>query len=328
MPQAVTAKNKKMVKNFKFFLLVFCFFFYLAAVIIPLEGSGYQLGPAPAYRFEESRGSGKPYFFWQVEGKNNKAYILGSIHVAKEGIYPLSREIEEAFKQAEVLAVEVDLSRVDELDVAVRLAPRAIYRDGTTLKDNLSSDLYYRAGQQLKDMGIDIETFVFYQPWFLALNLASQALFELGFCPDWGVDNYFLRRAKKNGKKIKSLESLEYQISLFADLPHDLQELFLFSALTEIETIERQINVLFDAWEKGNKRRLETILQRGLRRYPELKPFYEKVFYQRNRNMVSQIAGYLESGKVHFVVVGAGHLVGQEGIIQLLRKKGYHLTQY
>lgn len=267
------------------------------------------------------------YLFWEITKDNNKAYILGSIHMAKKEIYPLKEEIEKAFEQSDKLVLEIDLSRENELEIAAKMLSQAVCPELKSLKTRLPEKIYLLAQQKTKELGLDIRMFEFYQPWFLAISITAQSLIELGFSPEWGVDRYFLEKAVSAEKKVKGLETWEFQISLFKNLSHELQELFLLASLAEIETIAGQIDVLFDAWQKGNKRRLDVLFRRSLRQYPELAPFYEKVVYQRNKNMAEKIESYLKQEGTYFVVVGAAHLIGEQGIIQILQNKGYRLNR-
>ncbi len=304
--------------------------FFLSAImtVFSKQSLGYQFDKRPTDSSSEKRASDSRYFFWEVPSGANTVYILGSIHLVREDLYPLSRKIEEAFERSDALAVEVDLTKVDELEVAANMISKAFYYDGSTLADNLSPEIYQLAKESLEDLGLDIKMFNIYQPWFLALQLTTHALVELGFDPEQGVDQYFLKKAIETGKKIVGMETLTYQLSLFDSLSEDLQGLFLLLSLTEIETLESHADRLFQIWKKGDRRRLKILLRRGLEEYPELEPFYDKVFYQRNKRMVEQIEGYLTGDELYFVVVGAGHLVGREGIIQILQDKGYNPRQY
>lgn len=310
-------------KTYRFSSFKKLFLVFLSCLVLfsfPGKCLSYQIGRRGE---EENR-----YFFWEVSSEDNKVYILGSIHVAREGLYPLSRDIEEAFDRSDVLVVEVDLTEIDEFEAAKGMLSRAIYQDGSSLSGRLSPDIYRQAEEVLSGIGLDIRMFDMYQPWFLAVSITSYALMGLGFQPEWGVDQYFLDKAQDAGKKIKGLETMEFQLDLFSGLSDDLQELFLLSSLAEIETIEKHMDMLFDIWKKGNTRRLNTILRRSLAEYPQLEPFYERVIDQRNKNMASQIEDYLGQDNLYFVVVGAGHLIGSEGIIQILRERGYRARQY
>lgn len=314
----------------KFKIITKLLLLFLPVVVIglvPRSVFSYSFNFSPTHSAAQA-GNQKRYLFWEVSSVEGKAYILGSIHLAREGLYPLSPKIEKAFEEADVLAMELDLSQLDELEVVMKMLPKAMFSDDNTLESSVSFQTYQLAKEKMQSMGMDIRMFNMYQPWFVAVSLTSYALVELGFRPEWGVDMYFSNKAQNEGKPIVGMETVDFQLNLFQGLPYDIQELFLLSSIVEIEGIERHIDMLFDAWKRGDMRRLETILMRSLRQYPELELFYEKVFYLRNKNMALQIEDYLKSGESYFVVVGAGHLVGQQGIIQLLRDKGYAVSQH
>ncbi len=275
--------------------------------------------------FAQSYGSGD-VFLWKAQSSNSTVYLMGSIHLAKADIYPLDSKIENAFKASDILAVEVNLNDIDPLVVQQMFMAKGIYGSGETLKDHVSPKTYDLVADKLRSLGMDIAFMANYKPWFLAINLVTLELLKLGFNPEYGVDKYFLNKAKGE-KEIVELESIEYQINLFDSFTDKQEELFLFSTLLEINVLEEEMDNLVRAWRNGSAKELERLLHKGLRQHPEIRPIYEKVFYQRNRQMVDKIQTYLNSGKTYFVVVGAGHLVGKEGIIDLLKEKGYQINQ-
>jgi uncharacterized protein YbaP (TraB family) len=266
-------------------------------------------------------------FLWRAESGINKVYILGSIHLAKKELYPLNETIEDAFRDSSVLVVEVNLNNMDPLTIQRKLTGRGMYYGNQTLKDHLSAETYALLAEKLAALDSDISLMNRYKPWFLALSLGTFQALKLGFDPKYGIDQHFLRMAKRDNKKILEFESFDYQLSIFDGFGDREQELFLFSTLLELDTIESEINSLFSAWKTGDAVSLERILNKSLKENPEILPIYDVLFTKRNKNMVSKIEGFLKDSDNYFVVVGAGHLVGRTGIIQLLSKKGYYLEQ-
>jgi hypothetical protein len=168
---------------------------------------------------------------------------------------------------------------------------------------------------------------IMYKPWFLAINLVMLELVKLGFDPNYGVDKHFIDKAK-GVKEILELESVEFQIDLFDGFNDRQQELFLMSALLDLDLIREEMDNMISIWERGDAKGMEEMLRKGLREHPEILPIYNKIFYERNKKMALKIEGFLDDGaENYFVIVGSGHLVGKEGIIQLLKDKGYFLEQ-
>jgi uncharacterized protein YbaP (TraB family) len=149
---------------------------------------------------------------------------------------------------------------------------------------------------------------------------------KLGFDPNYGIDRYFLEKAAER-KKILELESLEYQFKLFSALSGKDQESFLLYIVKDIKVLEQELDKLVKAWTTGDEKGIESIMTRSIKEDKRLIPIYEKLVVERNRKMVSKIEEYLKEKETFFVIVGAGHLVGNQGIIKLLKGKGFLLEQ-
>ena len=264
-------------------------------------------------------------FLWEAKSAKNTVYILGSIHLARASLYPLDKKIEDAFARSDALAVEVNIEAYDPVVLQQMFMERGVYSDGSTIGDHLSEETFKLVVDKMRSLGLGLTQTVLFKPWFLAVTLATLELVKLGFNPEYGVDKHFLIKAKN--KKILELESVEYQLNLFDGFTDKQQDLFLFSTLLDLNIIEKEMDDLIEAWENGDVVKTEEILMQGLEQYPEILPIVDKIFYQRNIKMAAKIENYLDTNDTYFVVVGAGHLVGEKGIIQLLKKKGYLLHQ-
>ena len=268
-------------------------------------------------------------FLWEVRSENSSAntvYILGSMHIARETLYPLDKRIEDAFGKTDILAVEVNLSEVDNLLVLNEFMVKGIYSEGDTLEARLSNKTFELVKKKTQELGMDMEEVNICKPWFLALNLVTTESLKLGFDAKYGIDNHFLEKAK-GVKNIVGIETVDYQISLFDSFSDKQQELFLFNTLVDLDILGSEIERIVDIWKKGDIDGMEFVLRKGLRDYPELADIYEVLIYNRNRNMVVKIESFLKTGNSHFVILGAAHLVGPEGVIWLLREKGYLVQQ-
>jgi len=274
---------------------------------------------------QDSLSQSKKNFLWKVQSKTNTVYVLGSIHYLKQELYPLNEKIEKAFDQSNILGVEANVDNVSKMDLQ-KLVESAFYSGEETLEKHLSPEAFELVKKQLTELGASIEAASKYRPWFLALSLASVEIVKLGFDPNSGVDRYFLSKATEK-KKIVELESLEYQINLFSALSEKNQELFLLYTLKDIKVLEQELDKLIKAWTAGDEKGIESIMTRSMKEDKKLVPIYEKLVVERNRKMVSKIEDYLKEKETFFVVVGAGHLVGNQGIIELLKGKGFVLEQ-
>jgi uncharacterized protein len=270
--------------------------------------------------------AGEKSFLWEVKSKTATVYILGSVHLARSDIYPLAPKIEASFNRADVLALEADPAEAKDERLMQQMLLSALYPEGETLRDHLSRETYALAEQELKQLGLPLEYFNRTRPWLLALTLETVELQRLGFDPEYGIDSHFA--AKAAGKKrIVELESFDYQIRLMNDFPEREQELFLLYTIKDMAILKDGVEELMSAWRSGDTKSMEALVTRSLSEAPQLRPIFDKLLYKRNREMGGKIERFLQGKETVCVIVGAAHLVGKEGIIELLRGKGYSVEQ-
>ena len=264
-------------------------------------------------------------FLWRIQSKTNTVYVLGSLHLSKKEIYPLNQKIESAFDQSNVLAVEANINDIKKIDIQ-KLMESAFYPANDTLEKHVSPETYEWVRKETSGLGIPIELINKQKPWFLAITLVTLESLKLGFDPNLGIDKYFLSKAEGK-KKILELESLDYQIHLLSNFSDKDQELFLVYTLRDLKIMEQEVNKLIQAWSSGDTKGMESILTRSASEDKSLSPIFEKLIYERNRKMVLKIEDFLGTKETYFIIVGAGHLVGNQGIIEILRGKGYIVEQ-
>ncbi len=267
--------------------------------------------------------SNQKNFLWKVRSDTTTVYLLGSVHFMKKEIYPLNRKIEEAFEKSDLLTVEANVNDVGKIDVG-KLIETAFYTGDDTLEKHVSAETYELVKKEFAASGMLLGLVDKQKPWFLALTLTSLKLVQLGFDPTYGIDMHFLSKAEGK-KRIVELESLDYQINLLSGFSDKEQEAFLLYSVKEIETLGQEVNALARAWKSGDTQTIESLLTKtGDKGMSSLN---EKMLYERNRHMASRIEDYLRTKETYFVIVGAGHLVGNKGIIEILKGKGYLVEQ-
>ncbi len=273
-----------------------------------------------------SNGAGGKNFLWKVRSNTATVYVLGSIHLAKPDIYPLPKKIEESFASAGILALEADPKQANDPNVLQQMLAAALYPAETTLKEHLSGETYDLASREMEKLGLPIESFARTKPWFLAMSIESLEFLRLGYDPAHGLDMHFAGEAAGK-KRILELESFDYQITLMDSFSEREQELFLLYTLKDLAKVREGIEELMTAWRTGDSKKMEGLITRTLSESPEIEPVFDKLFYRRNREMTAKISDLLKGRETVFVVVGAAHLVGKEGIIELLRGKGFRVEQ-
>jgi uncharacterized protein YbaP (TraB family) len=294
----------------EFRLLLFCF------IAVLLFSSSLSQGDALGHQKS---------FLWKVESKSATVYILGSLHTLKREMYPLPEKMENAFNKSDVLVVEANINDLPPEGI-LGMLEGALYTGNEGLESHLSKETYELAKTRLNRFGMPIEFFDKSKPWFLALMITALEMQRLGFDPEYGIDNHFLKKAAGR-KRIIELESVTYQMNLLSTLSERDQESFLLYSLRDLDILATEMDTLTKAWNAGDTDALESIVSRGAQEDPRISPIYEKLVYERNNTMASRIEGFLKTEGRYFVVVGAGHLVGKKGIIELLKRRGYSVEQ-
>ena len=268
--------------------------------------------------------AGHPVTLWMAEGTSNHVYLLGSVHLLREEDHPLPRVIDEAYDEAETLYMELDMDDLDPLLMQATINRLGMLEEGTSLRDVMGEELYAEAMAVAVELEIPLEMLERTEPWFAAITVEQLALARIGFNPSYGVEMHLLRKASRDGKTILGFESVEQQLAYLDGLSLDAQLALFMQTLTESAAIREVMDDLILAWRSGDIDFLEQTLLDDVSGYPEL---YDTIVVNRNRLWVDTIDGLLEQGEDYLVVVGALHLVGEDGVPQLLRQRGVRITQ-
>jgi uncharacterized protein len=284
--------------------------------------------PAPAAAPARVRADTGKAFLWEVRGPEGRgtAYVVGSVHFAKKGGVELPPSMLEAFSRAETLVVEVDPAQVSPgqmQDLVLRLG---LLPGGQRLSSRLNPATQRLLDIELKRANIPRQNLEPLRPWLAAVTLSVLELQRAGFDGDSGIDRLFLERAKAARKQVHALETAESQVRMLAELPGPLQELMLRDQLVSMGKHGEQLAFFLDAWASGDGEAVDAAIQQAAED-PELRPFYERVFYERNAQMAEALDAMLRTPRTLFVVVGAGHVVGERGVLAHLSRRGYSVRQ-
>ncbi len=270
-----------------------------------------------------SRPAHDRHFLWVVPGEHNHVYVMGSFHLLRPSDYPLAPEFENAYRDAEALCMEIDFDDTDEGALALKMLSLARLPPGKTLTSELGPD-YPAVRDKASALGIDLVPLDGYQPWFVAITASVTELVKLGFNPNEGVEKHFLTRAREDHKEICGFETAEEQLQLFSSMsPHE-QAALLTQSIDELGDVETQMNEMLDAWKRGDERTLRKTAFRQMERNPEL---YRAMILDRNRRFAGGIEGLLKERRDYLVIIGAGHLVGGDSVLRMLKKDGHHARQ-
>jgi uncharacterized protein YbaP (TraB family) len=242
----------------------------------------------------------------------------------KESSYPLKLVIEDAFQKSQILVFEVHLDSAESPQAQAMILSTAMASDGKTLKDRLSAEIYDLAKQKAEDLGLDIAMFHMFKPWTFTVAIMAAKLNELGFNPNYGIDRYFFNKAKELGKTIIGLETLEYQIHLIDSIATEQEDGFVRQALEELDVYDAELEFLVNAWDVGNIKDLERLIMESFEETPEI---YQALVVNRNQNWLSRLETFLRRETDTMVIVGVGHLLGEDGLVLQLRRRGYTVNQ-
>ena len=259
--------------------------------------------------------------FYRISKGNEQHWLLGSIHAGKPSLYPLPDPVERAWQQSRALVMEVDMTHISqeqwqEMGAITRLV------DGKTLKDHLPMDLYRRTLIAAGQNGLTEAMLAPLRPWFAAITLTQAALERTGYRGEFGVDQHFAKRANDGGKPIVGLETLLEQLGYLASVG-DNQTLMLESTLDELPELEKGFAEVMAAWQNGDQATLINLLKEEMAP-PKLQAWLEQTLLaERNRNWVKRWPGLPNES---FIVVGALHLYGEQGLLALLEQQGWRIT--
>jgi len=220
--------------------------------------------------------------------------------------------------------MELDMDDMDPVEGQVLTNELGLIKDGRELKDLMGSDHYAEAEQLAVAAQVPLALLANAEPWFAAMNVEIMLLMRMGFNPALGVDTHFAELAKADDKEIAGLESLRQQLEFLDGLSARAQRDMLLQALAEGADLQESMDDVIDAWKNGDVAYLEKNLLAEMEDYAELN---QVIVVDRNLAWSDRIEAMLEDGDDYLVVVGTLHLVGDDGLPNLLKSRGYDVVQ-
>jgi uncharacterized protein YbaP (TraB family) len=294
-----------------------------AALALALLALPACAGPAAA-----PRESAAPAL-WRADASDEQSgtlYLLGSVHVGGAAGYDLGDAVDAAWQRSDELVVEVDLTRTTPQELVSLSRLYGSLAPPLTLADVVSSETLGQLDAYLALRGLDRDAFVQLKPWYISFTIVQVELQLAGYGAEQGVDRLLMERARGH-KPIVGLETVASQLETMDRLPASLQELMLKDTLARVDGFPTETARLFDAWRRGDEAQLEALVFQPLDEFPELEVFYDLVFFQRNASMAASLVELGSDGRTRFVVLGAGHMLGQQGVPAQLARRGYRVTR-
>jgi uncharacterized protein YbaP (TraB family) len=256
---------------------------------------------------------------WSVKGRQNTVYFAGSVHALPKEHAALPAPLERAYGAAKMVVLEVDLDDMDPFDALQFITSNGTLPEDQALKDVVGGE-YGRVVALAASLGVPEAAIAKLEPWAAALVLTQVALTRTGFDPQFGIDMQITERARQDGKPVDGLETVIDQLEVFDSRTFEEQTRFLLDSADDAARLDEDLAKLVAAWRAGDLRALEKEFRKERAKSPAL---YDALLGARNRKWMPKIEALLQGNEDYLVVVGTLHYVGRDGLLSLLRKKGY-----
>lgn len=260
---------------------------------------------------------------WRLQGPKAAVYLAGSIHLLRESDHPLPAAYEKAYDDCSCVYFEVDLESMTTREGQATAAKLGALPPGEKLEDWLTEATMRDLRAYLERRNLPRAQMERLRPGILTLTITNLESMRLGAMAQFGVEAIFDGKARAAGKEIRALETLEFQLGLFNELKREEQDRMLRITLDDIEEAPQRLATMIEAWRAGDGVKLVEELNRNFEE--EDAGLLKRLLYDRNANWIPAIEAALnrEDGANTLFIVGAGHLVGEQSVIELLEKKGY-----
>lgn len=261
---------------------------------------------------------------WRVSSGSNTLFLGGTVHLLRPSDYPLPPEYEEAYRESDELYFETDIASMNDLAVQAEMLQELTYTDGRSLATVLNEEAYQALSEYTSGIGLPLTMLESFKPGMIVSTLQVMEFQKMGFTPQ-GVDTYFNSRAMGEAKDIGALETIQEQIGFLAAMGEGNESEFILLSLSDLEETGEIMEDMISAWRDGDADALEELFVDDMREQaPDL---YDSLLKQRNLRWMPQIEAMMDDSDTEFVLVGAAHLIGPEGLVELLRQAGYEVSQ-
>ena len=256
---------------------------------------------------------------WKVEKDKSVMYLGGTCHLLRQSDFPLPTEFDKAYKASDMLVFETDIVKLSDPSTQLKLMTKAMYADGSTIDKHLSPQTHRLLTEYCASNGIPLAALKQFKPSMIVVTLTAIELMKLGVTQQ-GVDTFFYQLATKDKKAVEGLETTEEQINFIIGMGKGNEDAFVTRSIRELKTTKQDYESLVNAWRKGDDKKVSELMITKLKtKTPKL---YKELLTDRSENWLPMINAYQKTPQKEFILVGVGHLVGPDGIIEALRKKG------
>jgi uncharacterized protein YbaP (TraB family) len=262
---------------------------------------------------------------WQVSDGKNTVYLGGTFHMLKPSDYPLPIEFEQVYKKVNWLVFETDMDQLSNPVFQKKFKQSMTLPTGQILADHLSAKAYAELIRYAAKKNIDTARLQRFTPQMVALIITIEELKKYGLTAE-GVDTFIGDKAKKDSKIVTKLESTDDQIHYISTMGEGNESGLILQTIADMKDLPEELNIMSNAWRAGND---EVLFEIGIKPMIEDYPkIYQSLLVERNNNWMEKIEKLIAQPEEKFILVGALHLIGQDGLLQQLKSRGYQVQQY
>jgi uncharacterized protein YbaP (TraB family) len=260
---------------------------------------------------------------YAVRDADSTMYLYGTVHVRPRGADWANARVRAAIDESEEVWTELMMS--PEADAQTQALAQRFGRAARPLSSWLNEDENARFNGAVAKIGLPQGALEGLQPWAAALTLTVVPLMQAGYDPQSGVDRSIDAYADNAGKRMRALETAEQQYTFFANMSAEMQHEMLIEAIAQVDSVDEMIGAMSETWERGNEAALARVVIEETRRdYPDL---YRTLFVVRNNAWMEELTREMEGSGVDFIAVGAGHVIGPDGLVAQFRARGYRVER-
>lgn len=260
---------------------------------------------------------------WKVTGPgDSRVYLLGSFHLLRAQDYPLAADVDQAFAASKRVVFELSPQDMQSPQLTQKMLQAAVRTDGTELKRDLDPATWTKLQAYATANNLPLAQLQGMKPWFVGLTITLGQFTKMGLDPNLGLDRHFMQRAAAAGKPTSGLEDIDTQVGVLSGMSAAEQQQMVAEALDQADKADAEGRKLHDAWRRGDDKLLWTSMAAQMRgQYPQL---YKRINTDRNDAWVPKLQQYLQAGQGGtLVVVGTLHLLGDDGVVDKLKAKGF-----
>lgn len=261
---------------------------------------------------------------WKVSKGDDAVYVGGTIHILPISEFPLPATFTETYEKSDTLVFEVKMPDPTDIEGQQKMMAGLAYAEGKSLKDDVSEETYQALNAYLANFGATADQLARFKPGMVASMLVAMEA-QRSQMAGQGVDAYFMQLAARDGKTSEYLESLDFQINMLANMGAGEEDRLISETLETLPELKDMLKSTIKAWRNGDTEQIDELVVDTFKR--ESPTSYDDVFTKRNENWLPQIEAMFGDEDQEFVLVGAGHLVGDDSVIALLEAKGYKIEQ-